>query len=142
MLAIAFLVLWAAPSLALAPHGVGDGCLLPIFMIGVSLMGRVGAVGTVICPSCQNNAPSCQFAVDGSECPTDTVMRSNAKCCAGVAAAGTLLSLAAGDTFLIKPEYQRVLHRNNLETVVTLVKKNVPGCQNPNVCNFEGSTGW
>jgi hypothetical protein len=112
--AIAFLMLWAAPSLALC----GSSCLLPLAITMRSSW--VDSAPVTVCPYCQNNAPTCKFAQDGSDCPTETVVRRNACVVTGITAAALSISF-------IDPEYQKVMQRSTLETVMTLVKKNVPG---------------
>ena len=74
-----------------------------------------------ICPNCNNNAPSCTWAKDGSPCPTVSAIRNNELCLLGKPKEPFTI---AG---LIKPEYQRPFQLNHLDTILTLAKRVQPG---------------
>ena len=81
----------------------------------------------VVCAWCQNNAPSCRFAIDGSVCPTQTATLSNFQVNTGTAAAGTVLTFGPDDARLVDPEYQKALQLTPMQTIMSLVTRNTPG---------------
>ena len=108
----ALFVLCASPGVLAGPPPV---CVLRTFMLASSSLQFVSGV----CPYCHGNAASCQWGTGGA-CPTQTVLESNRDFMAGKNQAGLSLQW-------VDPEYSGVFRSENLNSIVELVNRPVPG---------------
>ena len=112
MLLRALFVLCASPGVFAFATPV---CVLRAFMLASSSI----EIAHAVCPFCHGNAGSCTFDSNGA-CPTKDILGANQEYLAGRTTTG--LSLQHVD-----PEYSGIFRTENLQFIVELLNRPVPG---------------